>query len=684
MEGTLIMTKKKRYFPYKKERVLLSDVLPYEIPLTFSNRRFYQFLIQNKIILNEGTNIFWHNSLPIEAVIYMAILFGVKFDSAFLRNKQISISEHEQYRIPYTYKISHSMNKYRELSIPHPFNQLYLVNFYDTYKESILYYTNLSSFSLRKPSHIARYSYFKDKLHYDNVSGDIVTKVEEYDQEYENIKTFFAYKKFSNIYKFYESPLYLRAEQKFMHLTKVDISSCFDSIYTHSISWAIYGKKYVKDNLGKSKKTFPGKFDILMENLNYKETNGIIIGPEFSRIFAEIILQAIDVKLEKILFDEKKYKSKHYQIFRYVDDYFIFYNENETRDLIITELGILLKEYKLCFNDSKREDFDRPIITNLSIAKEKISSLFDKYLTYEFEKTDSLNKDSFYKGKIHINSQKLKTKFKSIVKDEDVEYQKVIPFTMSVVINRLMKIFKSYKKQSIDDYKIQHIDVKAMILNLQELIDFMFFIYSADARVTSTIKLCQFLNLTLNFVKKYKKLKNIISADYKYLIYKTIYDRIDMVLSNQNPQKPNQLEALYLYIILRELGKHYWLSANKLTMYVKPYIDNPSFWLVSVMLFYMQDKKEYSQIKEKIVESAIKKIQKLSIIDTERALLCIDLLSCSYVDKKYKEVILREYDVEKNYVQDFITKSNNYNWFTKWNSFNFEKEIDNKRSREVY
>ena len=682
MEGSLIMSKKKRYFPYKKERILLSDVLPYEVPLTFSNRCFYQFLIQNKIIF-DGTNVSWSNTLSTEMIIYMTIILGVEFNPDFLINKQISIPEDKQGRIPYTYKIAHSINKYRELSIPHPLNQLCLVNFYDKYKESILYYTNLSSFSLRKPSSIARYSYFKDKLHYDNVSGDIITKVEEYDQEYENIKTFFAYKKFSNIYKFYESHLYLRAEQKFLHLTKVDISSCFDIIYTHSISWAIFGKKYIKDNLKDSKNTFPGKFDILMESLNYKETHGIIIGPEFSRIFAEIILQAIDVKLEKILLDKDKYKSKHYQIFRYVDDYFIFYNENEARDLILTELGILLKEYKLCFNDSKREDFDRPIITSLSIAKDKISSLFDDYLIYEFEKTDSLD-TPFYKGKFHINSQKLKTKFKSIVKDENVEYQKVIPFTMSVIINRLIKIFKKYKKQSINDYKIQHVDIKAMILNLRELIDFMFFIYSADAKVTNTIKLCQFLNLILNFVKKYKKSQNIISADYKYLIFKTIYDRIDMVLSNQNTQKPNQLEVLYLYIILRELGRHYWLSANKLVSYIESYVKEPSFWLVSVMLFYIQDKKDYLQVKERIIQAAIDKIKKLPIIDTERALLCVDLLSCSYVDKKYKEAILSEYRIEEKYMQDFIAKSNNYNWFTKWRSFNFEKEIDNKRSREVY
>ena len=38
-----------------------------------------------------------------------------------------------------------------------------------------------------------------------------------------------------------------------------------------------------------------------MQNLNYGETNGIVIGPEFSRIFAELILQEIDKSVKNIL-----------------------------------------------------------------------------------------------------------------------------------------------------------------------------------------------------------------------------------------------------------------------------------------------------------------------------------------------------------------------------------------------
>ena len=38
---------------YKKERVVLSDVLPYEIPPFFSNRYFYHLLVKNKVSIIE-------------------------------------------------------------------------------------------------------------------------------------------------------------------------------------------------------------------------------------------------------------------------------------------------------------------------------------------------------------------------------------------------------------------------------------------------------------------------------------------------------------------------------------------------------------------------------------------------------------------------------------------------------
>ena len=118
--------------------------------------------------------------------------------------------------------------------------------------------------------------------------------------------------------------------------------------------------------------------------MNYNETNGIIIGPEFSRIFAELILQRIDKNVEKELY-KKGYKYKEdYDIYRYVDDFFVFYNDDKIKSEILNLYKIKLQEYNLFFNDSKTKILPKPIITNITIAKEEIRKLIEHSMIFQF------------------------------------------------------------------------------------------------------------------------------------------------------------------------------------------------------------------------------------------------------------------------------------------------------------
>lgn len=169
-----------------------------------------------------------------------------------------------------------------------------MVDFYDRYKSLMLYYCSLDKYSLRYPNKVACYFYYRDKLH-KTLIGRKTDSLELFFNEYENLRTFFSYKRYNNIYKFYEDYRYQRAEKKFAHLLKFDIQGCFDSIYTHSIAWATGGGKDIyKESFRSEDNTFGSKWDRQMQLMNYNETNGIVIGPEFSRIFAEVIFQHVD------------------------------------------------------------------------------------------------------------------------------------------------------------------------------------------------------------------------------------------------------------------------------------------------------------------------------------------------------------------------------------------------------
>ena len=69
-------------------------------------------------------------------------------------------------------------------------------------------------------------------------------------------------------------------------------------------------------------------------------------------------MQKIDTDIEKEL-SIKKYRYKvDYDIFRYVDDYFLFYSNDEVKEEILSLYELKLKEFNLFFNESKTEKIE--------------------------------------------------------------------------------------------------------------------------------------------------------------------------------------------------------------------------------------------------------------------------------------------------------------------------------------
>ena len=678
------MKHKKKQINNKKERVILSDVLPFEIPITFSNRHFHNFLVNNHIS-TDGKMIKWDKNDPILEII-VKLLFGFKKDNP-VNDRQININNGERKTIPFNYKISHKDNDFRELTIIHPKDQLAVIEFYEKYKNMILYYCNISPFSIRRPVKIAKFSYYKDRTHIEKLAYDNEHKsIEEFDKEYENLKTFFVYKEYSNIYRFYESYKYQRCEKKYNRLFKFDITRCFDSIYSHSISWALLNKEVVKDNIEESKKTFGGKFDSLMQNLNYGETNGIVIGPEFSRLFAELILQRIDLNVFRNLKKEKIKFRTDYEIFRYVDDYFVFYNEEKTKDEILREYKCQLMEYKLYLNDSKSVLFEKPIITNITIAKLNISDLLNNNLNFEFLRKESKNNEEKNEKKycFYISANKLITKFKKIIKEANIPYKDILNYTLACIDRKTLKLIDIYNE--IDEKNKFEKKVTEAVL---ELLDFTLFLYCVSPRVNTTIKLSLILSKLIKFIK----LKGNFYHDNRHIIFKKVYDDIFLVLKKNKSSKYTELETLYLLIALKELGKEYRLDNNILCNYfnidqkVKSRDHCLNYFSITVLLFYIGNKKRYRDIKDTLKEHIrckFEKVQKNNRIKmTELTILLFDLLSCPFLEDDFKKELLEYYDITNVSEVNKIVARKDY-WFTKWDNFDFGKELEAKKSLEVY
>lgn len=140
---------------------------------------------------------------------------------------------------------------------------------------------------------------------------------------------------------------------KYSCLLQTDITNCYPSIYTHTISWAIHGKTFIKSKNNRHNQSLIGNIiDTYIQSMQYAQTNGIPQGSVLMDFISEMILGYVDLKLSESL-KKLKIKSKDYYILRYRDDYKIFTNEHLTGEQILKELNAILVTLSLKLNSQK-------------------------------------------------------------------------------------------------------------------------------------------------------------------------------------------------------------------------------------------------------------------------------------------------------------------------------------------
>lgn len=110
---------------------------------------------------------------------------------------------------------------------------------------------------------------------------------------------------------------------EFSHLLHTDVTDCYGSLYTHSISWALHGLDEAKRNKG-SKELLGNRIDSHIQASRYGQTNGIAQGSVLMDFIAELVLGYVDE-----LINDDSESIKECRILRYRDDYRIFANNDE-------------------------------------------------------------------------------------------------------------------------------------------------------------------------------------------------------------------------------------------------------------------------------------------------------------------------------------------------------------------
>lgn len=177
-----------------------------------------------------------------------------------------------------------------------------------------------------------------------------------------------------------------------------------------------------------------------MRSLNHNETHGIVIVPEFSRIFAEIILQRVDRNVYNALLEEKIFPNTDYKLFRYVDDHFLFFNDEKARNRILDLYVLKLREYKMFINQAKTHQYSRPIITEISMAKQKIQAYINDHLFPKQKKQEQQKEEKDNVRNTHtyqINANKTITNIKIILKERGVEYEGVVNYLLVIIDSKI-------------------------------------------------------------------------------------------------------------------------------------------------------------------------------------------------------------------------------------------------------
>lgn len=591
-------------------RVLITDTLPFETPIIFSNDGLYDLLSSI-----ETTD-------ECLRVVVSALVFGTELP------KPVYSTE------PYLYKVKKNSQEFRRLALLHPSSQWQLRGFYEKYEQLMLHYCSISPASIRSPSRVA--GSFYSKSSWENINqyknGSVATTA--LDKYVKHTPSYFAYKGYDRLYKFFNSRDYFSLEKQFSVLTTLDVSKCFDSIYTHSLSWAIKDKSFTKANVQVGS-TFAQEFDEVVRHGNHNETNGIPIGPETSRIFAEMVFQEIDRRTIQCLSDLGEVFGVDYTFRRYVDDVFIFTREEKVGRKVYAAYADVLTSFNLHANTSKSTVILRPFLTLKSRlifeAGHQANTFFEKFLNSENHQS-LVPKEVFSQWsltKSYIDS------VKSLCSSSAANYDDVSSFLISVVTERVKKLVANGIEEIPPEEQIKYLAA------IEVLLDVLFFLYSVSPSVSASYKLSTSIILLTRFSKRYLQ-------HHSETVAQRIYDLLAAMLIDQCGVSYAEgvdgfvrLEYLNIVLAARELGPQYLLP---LDVVEKMFINEKlTYFTIISCLFYIRDEQRYAPLKKTLLKAVRLKLNNLADVfhNSEKAHLLLDLLFCPFVSDQQKTIWMK-------------------------------------------
>ncbi|WP_182357063.1 antiviral reverse transcriptase Drt3b [Komagataeibacter europaeus] len=652
-----------------KWRVVITDTSPLEVPIIVSNDGFYKNL------------------------------HGMDKKSAHFKkmiNALVLEDDGKGYTIPLRYNIVKDSRSVRTLSLLHPKGQAILATFYQKYEELICEYAGRGPFSIRAPKKVGG-SFFipstmEDKNRYKNATVDM-TGLEKLVR---NPASYFSYSGYDRLYKFFSSSDHTLLEKKYRYQLSLDISKCFDSIYTHSMAWATKSKKEAKENTFAS--SFGNNFDKVMQRLNHNETSGICIGPEVSRIFAEIILAKVDQNARQNL-ERKKHPIRDgidYECRRYVDNYYVFTNDPAVADLVEHELSIALREYNLHLNTGKREFEKRPFYSKKSLVIDEINKSLSASWEKLFESVflPGSGKKVLYPRYIY-KYRSLFGKFTREVKAacfaSELGYDAVANYVIGAVRKKSIDIADGYVYLlSLEDSPVVDVNYRKMFFLL---LDVGFYFFTLHPTVASSLRLSHTIVRIAQHLQKYdpEGFDILKEASLRWASQLARSPSLEGLFSKESVIP---IELLNILISLQQFGadgqlEHHLISLAKLDR------RNLGYFELVVKLFIYGNRPQFSDQRDEIWGIICQRVssEKSLSKSSEIVHLLLDTLACPYLDRVKRAELLHASwsrmgsnlgSLSVTEAEALVDEIQQQHWFVRWNGVDLLNMIEKKELSGVY
>ena len=642
--------------------------MPVEVSELFSYSKFYEYLLSKQSALDD-------------IVSQMHAMKAENSETPFSGGKWGNWATS-----PLKFNILKGTDSIRELNLVQPLSAMNIYFFVECYQKELLdILSNNACFSLR-------YHRKNSDLFYRRKSKKIVDYFEKISQKVDRAilqqtGAYFKIHKFNSVSSFTNSRLWQQCNFKYRNFSKIDYKSCFDSIYTHAYKWCI--EKDTVDSKEASNANLHIVIDRVLQNINGRSSNGLIVGPEFSRMIAEVLLQEIDVEVKHNLAAQGLNAGTDYRVFRYVDDIYIFSHTQAHTDLIIKTIERAAQKYLLKFNEFKYLKAYTPVVLSSWLGKaralsDRISALF--YRKQELH--DMAEKKPLLKSG-YISVDRIKDDFIYLVNEFPKEQRYIVSFMLSTLLNNI-----SNKK---DGYALFEPDKCARAFVLLDLAMYIYSFCPCFEHTQKLISMIVYMDDELQFSKdelNHKKLINLIRR-YSFVF-----------------EKGNMNDLCNWFVFFHDYSVPLLRSTETIFEKKLREEDNPILW--ANYLIYSRYHSDYHQEILTWVEEVLQ--YKVNQIGSKDPLLqkefwyVLTFINCPYISSSVKtalENIVRPMATAaetnlankiKKIIAEFLLQ-NKSNLFFCWGYYHFNtskqltfrtyqrtlfKQYKNKRSIELY